>query len=122
MLQGLPYCLVGERAIPTTRPAASSVTGFHVTTRMLATQDEGDSTATLADSSKTSTTLASCAGPGDMLALFRCLSCKYSFSADLKQLQLLGAPGRVFVSGEVNIQTFSIQDEHTEADPTTKVR
>ena len=44
-----------------------------------------------------------CAGPGDMLALFRCLSCKYSFSSDLKQLALMGAPGRVFTSGEVRL-------------------
>ena len=43
----------------------------------------------------------SLAGPGDMLALFRCLSCKYAFSADIKQLSLLGAPGRVFLTKEV---------------------
>ena len=36
-----------------------------------------------------------------MLALFRCLSCKYSFSTDLKNLAVMGAPGRVFTTGEV---------------------
>ena len=36
-----------------------------------------------------------------MLAIFRCLSCKYSFSADLAKQDAMGAPGRVFVSGEV---------------------
>ena len=43
------------------------------------------------------------AGPGDMLALFRCLSCKYSFSPDLKQLAMMGGPGRVYHSGEVRL-------------------
>ncbi len=36
-----------------------------------------------------------------MLALFRCLSCKYSFSTELKDLAVMGAPGRVFTTGEV---------------------
>lgn len=36
-----------------------------------------------------------------MLALFRCLSCKFSFSPDLKQLAMMGGPGRVYHSGEV---------------------
>lgn len=39
-------------------------------------------------------------GPGDLLALFRCLSCKYAFSLDKKQTALMGAPGRVFSTGE----------------------
>ena len=51
----------------------------------------------------------SCTGPGDMLALFRCLSCKYSFSTDLKNLAVMGAPGRVFTTGEVGSFPFSVK-------------
>lgn len=45
-------------------------------------------------------------GHGDLLAIFRCLSCKYSFSADLSKQDAMGAPGRVFVSGEVFSEPF----------------
>ena len=41
------------------------------------------------------------AGIGDMLALFRCISCKYTFSTTTDVADLLGAPGRVFATGEV---------------------
>ncbi|GAB4817190.1 hypothetical protein N2152v2_004236 [Parachlorella kessleri] len=42
----------------------------------------------------------SISGTGDLLALFRCISCKYKFSTDLTKPQLMGAVGRVFTSGE----------------------
>lgn len=41
------------------------------------------------------------AGPGDLLAAFRCLSCTYTFTTDRRQLTRMGAPGRVFATGEV---------------------
>ena len=40
-------------------------------------------------------------GVGDLLALFRCISCRYTFSLDLGRPELLGAPGRVVFTGEV---------------------
>lgn len=40
-------------------------------------------------------------GPGDTLAAFRCLSCAYTFTTDRCQLTRMGAPGRVFSTGEV---------------------
>ena len=43
------------------------------------------------------------AGVVDLLALFRCISCRYCFSTDLTKPELLGAPGRVFTSRQVNI-------------------
>lgn len=39
-------------------------------------------------------------GVGDLLALFRCISCKYKFSTDVTKPQQMGAVGRVFTSGE----------------------
>ena len=36
-----------------------------------------------------------------MLALFRCISCKYTFSTTTDAPDLLGAPGRIFATGEV---------------------
>lgn len=40
-------------------------------------------------------------GTGDLLALFRCVSCRYRFSTDpVMQPKLLGAVGRVFTSSE----------------------
>ncbi|PSC70446.1 rhodanese-like domain-containing chloroplastic [Micractinium conductrix] len=39
-------------------------------------------------------------GVGDLLALFRCISCKYKFSTDSSKPQQMGAVGRVFTSGE----------------------
>ena len=41
------------------------------------------------------------AGVGDLLALFRCISCRYGFGTDASCPELLGAPGRVFTSGTV---------------------
>ncbi len=41
------------------------------------------------------------AGVGDLLALFRCISCRYGFGTDASCPELLGAPGRVFTSGMV---------------------
>ena len=41
------------------------------------------------------------AGVVDLLALFRCISCRYCFSTDLTKPELLGAPGRVFTSRQV---------------------
>jgi hypothetical protein len=45
------------------------------------------------------------AGVGDLLALFRCISCKYTFSTTTDVPDLLGAPGRVFATGEVRLKT-----------------
>ena len=42
------------------------------------------------------------AGVVDLLALFRCISCRYCFSTDLAKPELLGAPGRVFTSRQVS--------------------
>jgi len=36
------------------------------------------------------------AGVGDLLALFRCISCRYCFGTNIEKPDLLGAPGRVF--------------------------
>lgn len=41
------------------------------------------------------------AGIGDLLALFRCVSCRYCFGTDASKPELLGAPGRVFTTQEV---------------------
>lgn len=41
------------------------------------------------------------AGLGDLLALFRCISCRFAFGTDVKKVSQLGAPGRVFTSSEV---------------------
>ena len=43
------------------------------------------------------------AGTGDLLALFRCISCRYCFSTDATKPELLGAPGRVFTTQEVKL-------------------
>ena len=37
-----------------------------------------------------------------MLPCFRALCCKYSFTTDLRELHLMGAPGRVYMSGQVS--------------------
>jgi len=51
------------------------------------------------------------AGMGDLLALFRCISCRFSFGADPSKPELLGAPGRVYRSGKpeltCNVQQYS---------------
>ena len=39
-------------------------------------------------------------GVGDLLALFRCISCKYKFATDASKPQQMGAVGRVYASGE----------------------
>lgn len=41
------------------------------------------------------------AGVGDLLALFRCISCRYCFGTDATKPDMLGAPGRVFTTQEV---------------------
>jgi hypothetical protein len=41
------------------------------------------------------------AGVGDLLALFRCVSCRYRFSTDATRPALMGAIGRVYSSCEV---------------------
>lgn len=41
------------------------------------------------------------AGTGDLLALFRCISCRYCFGTNLREPAMLGAPGRVFATTEV---------------------
>ncbi|KAK9809776.1 hypothetical protein WJX73_005055 [Symbiochloris irregularis] len=50
------------------------------------------------------------AGAGDLLALFRCISCRYRFSTDITEASLLGAPGRVFATGQAemsqNVQQY----------------
>lgn len=47
---------------------------------------------------------------GDLLALFRCISCRFNFSADPEAQESLGAPGRVYLSGEpelaCNVQLY----------------
>lgn len=40
-------------------------------------------------------------GIGDLLALFRCISCRYTFSLSWDEPDLMGAPGRVVCTGEV---------------------
>lgn len=39
------------------------------------------------------------AGVGDLLALFRCISCRFAFGTATGMPHLMGAPGRVFVGG-----------------------
>ena len=50
------------------------------------------------------------AGMGDLLALFRCISCRFNFGANPQKPELLGAPGRVFISGSpelaCNVQQY----------------
>jgi hypothetical protein len=46
------------------------------------------------------------AGVGDLLALFRCVSCRYRFSADASRPALMGAIGRVYASCEVRVLWF----------------
>ena len=41
------------------------------------------------------------AGVGDLLALFRCISCRYCFGTSVDAPEILGAPGRVYTTGEV---------------------
>ena len=41
------------------------------------------------------------AGMGDLLALFRCISCRFNFGTNVARPNTLGAPGRVFTSSEV---------------------
>ncbi len=41
------------------------------------------------------------AGVGDLLALFRCISCRHYFGTDVRAPLALGTPGRVFTSAEV---------------------
>ena len=47
------------------------------------------------------------AGVGDLLALFRCISCRFSFSTDIMQPRLLGAIGRVYTTSEVTLVALS---------------
>ena len=51
------------------------------------------------------------AGFGDLLALFRCISCRFSFGIDPTLPDQLGAPGRVFTSAlpelSCNVQQYS---------------
>lgn len=44
----------------------------------------------------------SIAGVGDLLALFRCVSCRYRFSTDMTKPALMGAIGRVYTTCEVS--------------------
>jgi hypothetical protein len=41
------------------------------------------------------------AGVGDLLALFRCVSCRYRFATDAMKPALMGAIGRVYTTCEV---------------------
>ena len=41
------------------------------------------------------------AGMGDLLALFRCVSCRFAFGTTEGKPTALGAPGRVFTSSDV---------------------
>ncbi len=43
------------------------------------------------------------AGMGDLLALFRCISCRFAFGTDVARPTSLGAPGRVYTSSEVGL-------------------
>ncbi|KAG7671142.1 hypothetical protein Ndes2526B_g02403 [Nannochloris sp. 'desiccata'] len=51
------------------------------------------------------------AGMGDLLALFRCISCRFNFGTDPYKPEILGAPGRVYSSGKpelaCNVQQYS---------------
>jgi RWP-RK domain len=53
------------------------------------------------------------AGMGDLLALFRCISCRFNFGADPAKPEILGAPGRVYTTGKpelaCNVQQYSRQ-------------
>ena len=42
-------------------------------------------------------------GVGDLLALFRCISCRFAFGTDVARPTSLGAPGRVYTSSEVGL-------------------
>ena len=50
------------------------------------------------------------AGVGDLLALFRCISCRFAFGTAPEQAHLMGAPGRVFVGAQpemcCNVQKY----------------
>ena len=50
------------------------------------------------------------AGTGDLLALFRCISCRFAFGTTAEKPHELGAPGRVFISREAelacNVQAY----------------
>lgn len=52
----------------------------------------------------------------DLLALFRCLSCRYEFGTDQSKPRELGAPGRVFISSKPecsrNVQQMASSDYH----------
>ena len=52
------------------------------------------------------------AGTGDLLALFRCISCRYCFGTNLREPAMLGAPGRVFATTEVPPPPSSATDLH----------
>ncbi|PSC71723.1 exportin-1-like isoform X2 [Micractinium conductrix] len=51
------------------------------------------------------------AGMGDLLALFRCISCRFAFGTDVSKPATLGAPGRVYTSSEpemcCNVQQYA---------------
>ena len=49
------------------------------------------------------------AGVGDLLALFRCISCRYCFGTSVDAPEILGAPGRVYTTGEVGHWLPSMQ-------------
>lgn len=51
------------------------------------------------------------AGIGDLLALFRCVSCRYRFSTDVTRPALMGAIGRVYSSCEVSTKTVDLLDQ-----------
>ncbi|PRW21123.1 RWP-RK domain-containing transcription factor [Chlorella sorokiniana] len=54
------------------------------------------------------------AGMGDLLALFRCISCRFAFGTDVARPTSLGAPGRVYTSSEpemcCNVQQYAKQE------------
>lgn len=54
------------------------------------------------------------AGTGDLLALFRCISCRFTFGTDINKPEELGAPGRVFLSGEAEL-ACNVQEYPREA-------
>ncbi|KAL4420427.1 hypothetical protein ABPG75_010083 [Micractinium tetrahymenae] len=51
------------------------------------------------------------AGMGDLLALFRCISCRFAFGTNVAKPATLGAPGRVYTSSEpemcCNVQQYA---------------
>ena len=60
-------------------------------------------------------------GTGDLLAVFRCVSCRYNFSTDpVLQPKLLGAVGRVYATLEVreadeatwNLESLTVASLH----------